>query len=196
MALLAKLKRKLTSENIRDFIQECTWLGGYIARYKGAVLLHVLIGIISIVMALLSSVASKVLIDAVIGFNSGAIGGAAAFMIGMRVGSIVFKSVATQLGASVNIKVQNEIQHELYVRILKTDWQSLENFRSGDLLHRISSDAGMVASGVTNFIPSLLTNLVQFIGAFVIIMSTDPIMALITLVGVPLSGLGSTVLLR
>ena len=31
--------------------------------------------------------------DAVIGFNSGAIGGAAALMIGMRVGSILFKSV-------------------------------------------------------------------------------------------------------
>ena len=196
MSLLEKLKRKLTSENIHDFIQECSWVIKYIVRYKGAVLLHVLIGIIGIMMALMSSVASKILIDAVIGFNSGAIGAAAALMIGMRVGSILFKSVATQFGASVNIKVQNEIQHELYVRILKTDWQSLEQFRSGDLLQRISSDASVVAGGVTNFLPTLLTNLVQFIGAFVIILTADPIMALITLVGVPLTGLGSTVLLR
>ncbi|MBQ7889144.1 MAG: ABC transporter ATP-binding protein [Erysipelotrichaceae bacterium] len=196
MTLVEKLKERFKSENIRDFIQECLWVWKYIVRYKGTVMLHIVMGVVSIVMVLVSSVASKVLIDAVVGFNSGIIVSAAVWMLGMRLGSIGVKSISSHMSASVNIRVQNEIQSEIYRRILRTDWQSLERFRSGDLLHRISSDASTVAGGVTGFLPSLITCSVQFAGAFIIIMSSDPMMAVITLIGVPVTGLCSTFLLR
>lgn len=196
MGLLDRLKTRFSSENIRDFIQECLYVWHYIVVYRHSVLIHLVLGIISIVMVLISSIASKVLIDAVVGFDSSHIVFGACLMMGMRLGSIVFKSVSSYIGASVNIKVQNELQHELYCRILKTDWQSLEGFRSGDLLQRISSDASTVAGGVTSFLPSLICCLIQFVGAFVIILNTDPIMGLIGLIGVPLTGLCYTLLLR
>lgn len=181
---------------IHNLLRECLWVWQYICRYRGTVLIHILLGTLGIVMSLSSSVATKFLIDAVIHRDSGIIGIAAALMLGMRLGNIAMKSVTARIGAILNIRIQNGIQSEIYLRILKTDWQSLENFRNGDLLNRISSDVSTVSGGVTGFVPALISNLVQLAGAFLIVLYYDPVMALITLIGTPLTVLISTFLVR
>ncbi len=190
------VKNKIEDGSFHEWYQECRWVGQYVVRYKTAVALYVVLGIIGIVMSLGSSVASKFLIDAVIGYKSSTIGKAFAVMIGMRIGNIIMRSIASLVGAKVNIRIQNEIQVETYQRILKTDWQSLESFRSGDLLNRLGSDTNTVAGAVTNFIPSLMSNAVQLIGTFVIMMYYDPVMALIAFLSSPLTVACSTILLR
>ena len=190
------IKHKIENGRFRELGRECLWVWQYICRYKGTVLIHLLLGILGIVMSLGSSVASKFLIDAVISFDSGIIGTAAALMLGMRLGNIAMKSITTRIGAVLNIRIQNEIQAEVYNRILKTDWQSLEQFRSGDLLSRISSDTNTVSGGVTGFVPALICDVVQLIGAFLIILQYDVTMALIALVGTPLTILCSSVLMH
>lgn len=196
MKLYRWLKGKIENGRFRDLVRECRWVWQYICRYRTTVIIHVLLGILGILMSLGSSVASKFLIDAVIGYDSGNIGLAAGLMIGMRLGNIAMRSISTRVGAVIDIKVQNEIQGEIFRRILSTDWQSLEQFRSGDLLNRISSDVGTIAGGVTSFIPSLVSCAVQFVGAFLIILYYDPVMAVIALVGVPLTGLCSSLLMH
>ena len=190
------IKEKIENGRFHELWNECLWVWQYIRRYKTTVLVHVLIGILGILMTLGSSVASKFLIDAVISYDSGVIGVAAALMLGMRLGNIVMKSITTRISAVLNIRIQNEIQAEIYQRILHTDWQSLENFRNGDLLNRISSDSNTISGGVTSFVPALVSNIVQMLGAFLIILYYDPIMALIALIGTPLTILCSTVLVQ
>ena len=190
------IKQKIENGRFRELWRECLWVWQYICRYKGTVLIHLLFGILGIAMSLGSSVASKFLIDAVISYDSGIIGTAAALMLGMRLGNIAMKSITTRIGAALNIRIQNEIQGEVYHRILKTDWQSLENFRSGDLLSRISGDTSTVSSGVTGFVPALICDIVQLIGAFLIILQFDTTMALIALIGTPLTILCSSVLMH
>lgn len=196
MGLFRKIQQKIEDGFLEEFLREARWLWRYICRYRAAILIHILLGVLGILMSLGGSVASKYLIDAVTGYDTGTIGLAAALMIGMQLGNIAMKSLASQIGALINIRVQNEIQAEVYNRILATDWESLEQFRSGDLLNRLSSDAGTVAGGVTGFIPSFISSAVQFAGAFGIILYYDPTMALIALLGVPVSVLCSRLLLR
>ena len=117
------IKEKIENGRFRELWNECLWVWQYICRYKASVLIHVLLGVVGILMTLGSSVASKFLIDAVISYDSGIIGTAAALMLGMRLGNIAMKSFATRIGAVLNIRIQNEIQAEIYQRILKTDWQ-------------------------------------------------------------------------
>ena len=191
-----RVKKTIEDGRLRELWRECHWVWQYICRYRGTVLIHLLLGILGILMSLGSSVASKYLIDAVISYDSGIIGTAATLMLGMRLGNIAMKSISTRIGAALNIRIQNEIQAEIYDRILKTDWQSLENFRSGDLLSRISSDSSTVSGGVTGFVPSLICDIVQLIGAFLIILQYDTTMALIALVGTPLTILCSSVLMH
>ena len=189
-------KQKKDEGRLRTLAEECRWIWGYVWRYRGSVLIHILLSMSGIVMSLLGAIASKLLIDAVIGFNSGALGFAVAMTLSVRLAGIAMNVVATRVGAAIGVRIQHEIQRELFHRILTTDWESLEQFRSGDLLNRIGSDASAVSDAVTGFIPTLLSSTVQFIGAFLIILYYDPVMALITLIGVPVTALASRFLLR
>lgn len=190
------IKKRIDNGRFRDLMGEILWVLRYIIRYRSFVAVHLLLGILSIAMTLGSSIASKFLIDAVIRFDSGIIGTAASLMLGTRLAGIALNALSSRIAAAINIRVQNELQAEVYRRILNTDWLSLEGFRSGDLLSRLSSDVGVVSGGVTGFIPQLISSGLQFVGAFAIIMYYDPVMAVIALVGVPLTGLCSTFLIH
>ena len=196
MRLSSKLKQKIGDGTFREMWQEGKWMFQYIRRYRLVVLIHIALGVISTVMGLLSSIGMKRMIDVVTGYYYGGITGAAIYMVGMMIGSIVIGAVASRIAAVINIKVQNGIQAEVYDRMLRTDWESLEQFRSGDLLQRLNGDVGGVASGVTSFLPSFVTGIAQFVGALALILWYDPIMALIALIGAPLGVICSRVLMR
>ena len=84
----------------------------------------------------------------------------------------------------------------MYDRMLRTDWQALKTFRSGDLINRLNGDVGTVANGVTGFLPSFISGMVQFLGSLIIILCNDPVMALIALIGAPIYVLSSRALVR
>ena len=195
MEFLQKVKRKIEEGALEEFAREARWVWGYIRRYRSIVAVHILLGVLGILMGLGTSVASKYLIDAVTGYKTGTIATAAAVMAGMMLGNILMKSMASRIGAAVNIRVQNEIQAEVFACILATDWESLDRYRSGDLLNRLTSDVGAVSSGVNSFIPSLISSGVQFVGALAIMLYFDPTMAVIALLGIPVSAGCSRILL-
>lgn len=66
------------------------------------------------------------------------------------------------ISARINIKVNNEIQAEVYDKILVADWISMKEFHSGDLLNRLNGDVNTVASSILSWIPSLITRSAQF----------------------------------
>lgn len=196
MTLSGKLKQKIGDGGLREMWDETKWMLTYIRRYRFVIMIHILLGIVGTCMSLLSSIGMKRLIDAVTGFRYSNIWGDALYMAGMLVGSAVLSAIAGRIAAIINIRVQNGIQAEIYDRMLRTDWESLESFRSGDLLQRLNGDVGTVASGVTSFLPSFVTGSVQFFGSLVLILFYDPMMALIALIGAPLSVICSRVLVR
>lgn len=145
MAITRKLRQKVCDGSLREMRQEAKWIFAYIRRYRAAVGIHILLGILGTALSLLSSVAMKTLIDVVTGFETGAIWSAAAWMAGLLLGSAAMQAAASRIAAIVDIRVQNGIQAEVYDCILRTDWVSLEQFRSGDLLNRLNTDVGAVA---------------------------------------------------
>lgn len=194
-AMIGRIRQKIKDGTLRELLREAKWVLGYVRRYRAVVAANLLIGVVSTVMSLGTSVASKYLIDAVTGHRAGVIGTAAAAMAGMLVLSIALRSVSARVSARLNVRVQNELQAEVYRSVLGTDWEPLEQFRPGDLLSRLGSDVNTVAGGVTGFAPGLITGLVQFCGALAIILWYDPTMALLALLAVPLSALCSRLLM-
>ena len=146
-------------------------------------------------MSLGSSVASKFLIDAVTGHKADILWKAAVLMAAMMLGGIVLQSISSRIGASVHVKVRNRNQHIVYDRILRAGWEALEPYRSGDLINRINIDVGTVSDGIISFLPNLATVCVRFLGALGIMLYFDPAMALIALLGVPVSMLLSRLLM-
>ena len=196
MTFFHNLKKQFHKEDSQQLKREIRWLLARASRHKGKILAVGLLGLTGALMGLASGVASKYLIDAVTGYGSGMLVRAAVMMALMLLGSLALQGLSSRVGASVHIRVKNELQHVTYGKILRAGWEALEPYRNGDLLNRLNSDVNVVSDGTISFFPALATSLVKFLGAFGIILYYDPSMALIALVGVPVTLALSGVMMR
>ncbi len=168
----------------------------YVRRYWLLIGVYVLLGASGSFLSLGTSVVSRDLVDAVTGVNSMEILRVAVIYVAVGVAQIFINAVKSRLSLKVRLKVTNEIRADIYEQVLRTNWESLAKYRSGDLLYRVNGDAGIVANTILTFLPNVVTTLISFGGAFIVVMRNDPWMALIALLGAPISFLTSRVSAR
>lgn len=184
---IKKIIVRIREGYLKEIYKETVWMYQYVKRYWFSICFYILAGVFGTVMGLGSSVVSKYLIDAVTGVRKDKILLFAVLIIGMTAAGIISNAVISRISARINVVIQNEIQADIFQKILYTEWKELQQFRSGDLLNRLSNDAVQVASSVISWIPNSITKLVQFIGAFAIIFYYDPVMAGIALLSAPVT---------
>lgn len=184
---IKKIIVRIREGYLKEIYKETVWMYQYVKRYWFSICFYILAGVFGTVMGLGSSVVSKYLIDAVTGVRKDKILLFAVLIIGMTAAGIISNAVISRISARINVVIQNEIQADIFEKIIHTEWKELKDFRSGDLLNRLSNDAVQVASSVISWIPNCITKLVQFIGAFWIIFYYDPVMAGIALLGAPVT---------
>lgn len=194
-SMLQKIITRLREGILRDIWHETRWIYSYTARYRGSIALYILLGLLAAAVGLGSGVVSKYLIDAVIGRDSAVLGALIGFYVGFALARIGLNALTKYLGAKVGIRAQNEIREDVFRRFLDMDWQASLAFHSGDLLSRVSGDVATVANSVLGWIPSAITTGVQFLGALAVILYYDPVMALLALIGAPVTVLLSWKLL-
>ena len=187
MGRVKHIIRRIKEGRLKQLVSELLWMYAYVRRYWLLIGAYVLLGASGSVLGLGTSVVSKDLVDAVTGVNSLEIIRVAAVYVGVGVAQIFINAVKSRLSLKVRLKVTNEIRADIYEQVLRTNWESLAKYRSGDLLYRVNGDAGMVANTILTFLPNVVTTLISFGGAFIIVMQNDPWMALIALLGAPIS---------
>jgi len=196
--LISRLKvvKAIRNGKLNRLIEEWLWIGRYMKQYKWQIGLYTLLGIISIVLGLAGSVVSKYLIDAVTGYNTSSGGMIAGLYLGTGFLGIAVSAIINRISTRIQTKVQQEIRADVFHHVMMTDWESIAEFHSGDLLNRATNDAGTISSAILGFVPELITNIIQFAGALCIILYYDQVMALIALGGAPVLVLSSKFLLR
>ena len=187
MGRVKHIIRRIKEGRLKQLMAELLWMYAYVRRYWLLIGAYVLLGASGSVLGLGTSVVSKDLVDAVTGVNSLEIVRVAATYVGVGVAQIFINAVKSRLSLKVRLKVTNEIRADIYEQVLRTNWESLAKYRSGDLLYRVNGDAGMVANTILTFLPNVVTTVISFGGAFIIVMQNDPWMALIALLGAPIS---------
>ena len=196
MEFIKKIIRKIKDGMLQEMYEETKWMYTYAKKYKFQIVFYIFLGVLTTVMGLASSVGSKYLIDAVTGQDSGNIALIALFIVAMGLFSIGINAITTMISARINIKVNNEIQAEVFDKILVADWISMKEFHSGDLLNRLNGDVNTVASSILSWIPSLITRSAQFFGILAIILYYDPTMAVIALGSAPVMLIVSKTLMK
>lgn len=183
--------QRIKEGRLKELTAELLWMYAYVRRYWLLIGCYILLGASGSVLSLGTSVVSKDLVDAITGVNSLEIVRVAGTYVGVGVSQIFINAVKSRLSLKVRLKVTNEIRGDIYEQVLRTNWESLAKFRSGDLLYRVNGDAGMVANTILTFLPNVVTTVISFGGAFIIVVQHDPWMALIALMGAPISFLTS-----
>ena len=196
MSEIKRILQKIREGKLKKLLAELAWMYLYVRRYWLLVGAFVLLGASGSVLGLGTAVVSKHLIDAVTGQSSGSIGWAAALYGGVGISQILISAVRNRLSLKIRLKVNTEIRADIYEKILRTDWASLEHYKTGDFLYRINGDAGMVTNGVLTFLPAVVNTAINFLGAFLIIVREDRAMAVLALVGATISFFSSRYMTR
>lgn len=190
--LLSRMKDGTFSEIIEDW----KWILGYSVRYKGAIAFYVLMGIVSTSFGLVSSVASKYLIDIITGFQTDKLAMLLIIMIGTALFSILFQCLVERVSAKLSVQINNDIQADIFDKVMDADWLSLSRYSNGDILNRFNSDIQTVSSNAISWIPTVIIALYRFVATFCVIWYYDPVMALIALASAPVVLLVSRRMIR
>ncbi len=179
-----------------EIIDDWKWIFSYSARYKGAIVFYVILGIFSTSMGLVSSVASKYMIDIITGHDSSRFGIMVAIMVGSTVFSLIFSSVISRITAKLSIDINNDIQADIFDKIVDADWLSLNQYSNGDILNRFNGDIGTVSGNAISWLPTIIIAVYNFIATFFVILHYDWVMALIALGSAPFMLLMSRFLIK
>ncbi len=199
---------KHLKENIRFFIgrikagrlqemrQQTLWIYQYARHYWMVMIFYTMLGMFGAVVSLVSGLVSRDLVDIITGHESGAVIQTFAIMIGLNIGTTLISQISDYASSYLSMKVDAEIKADIFSKILVTDWESLTNYHTGDLLTRWSSDASNISSGVLNFIPNIIIYSFRFISAFVMVVYHDASFAIFAFLGMPVSLIMSKTLLK
>ncbi len=187
---------KEKSQKLISLKDELLWLFSLSKCYKKEIFAVTVLSVIGTVFSLTTSLCLKYVIDIVTGALNQSILLVALAAVAMLLGSILLSAITSRITTKVNVKIQNELQLQVYGTIFNAQWESLREYRKGDLINRINSDVSLIASGAVSWWPTVITFAAKFIYTFVLIVMNDPIMAAIALMSAPVSALLSRFMIR
>ena len=148
--------------------------------------LNALLGVADVVLSLAQGWAVKHAIDVASGSDRGSIHWAVGIM-----GALILLNFAVNISGVwvrnlLGVRAQNRMQQATLRRILQSEWHSREHFHSGDVLNRLELDVSNVVTFLTETLPSTLSTVLMFVGAFACMYLMDSTLALILVVMIPL----------
>lgn len=187
---------RIKAGRLQEMWKQTLWIYQYAKRYWLVMAFYTLLGMVGTVVSLLSSMVSRDLVDIITGHETGEVIRTFCMMIGLNVGTSFIGQISDYASSYLSMKVDAEIKSDIFGKVLVTDWESLTNYHTGDLLTRWSSDASNISSGVLSFLPNVIVYLFRFISAFAMVVYYDASFAVFAFLGMPVSLLLSKTLMR
>lgn len=166
--------------------QIARWLWRALRGNRLQATLNALIGIFGVVLSLLSVWAMQRAIDTASGAREGSIVWAVGVMAMLILGEFALGISRVWIKNILGIKAQNRMQQQLLARLLRSEWRGREAMHSGDVINRLEQDVRHVVTFLTETLPSTLSTLAMFIGAFIYLLGMDVSLACITVGILPL----------
>lgn len=80
----------------------------------------------------------------------------------------------------LGVKARNRMQQMTLARLLRSEWRGREAMHSGDVINRLETDVNHVVTFLTETLPSTISTIALFIGAFIYLFQMDTWLAIIT----------------
>lgn len=193
---IQKLLNSKEEDSMGQFLDDWKWIFEYSKKYKWAILIYTVFGILSTTLGLGSAVATKYIIDIIVNRSVSQLWVLVFIVVFSSIFSIVFSSVYNRLSVKISIFVNNDIQADVFGKIMDAKWMSLNRYASGDLLNRFSNDVRSVAANAVDWIPNMIIQFYGFVATFVVICYYDVTMALIAFLSAPFLAVSGRYFLR
>lgn len=179
------LIHKFRDGTFREIIDDWKWIFTYTVRYKKAVVFYLILGLLSTTLGLISTVISGKLIDIVTGHRVGDLWFLVLLMVGSSVFSLTFNSIINRISTKLGIFINNDIQGDIFDKIIDADWMEINKYSNGDVLNRFNGDISSVSGNAISWIPTVVISIYQFIATFIVMLKSDIGMAIIAFISAP-----------
>lgn len=165
------------------------WLMQYSKPYMWRIILMMSFSILGTVVSLWMVTISKSIIDEATNGNSflTMIIAYVVLMILMQVVSVV----STLLSQVIIEKFSFGIRKQVYEKIINSSWLDITKFHTGDLMTRLTSDAGNIADGIVGTIPGIIQLFIELAMVFVTLFIYSKVLAILALLVAPVAGFAS-----
>lgn len=138
------------------------------------------IGLVGVVLSLLTVWAMQRTLDIAQGVRDGNLYWAVAIMALIILCEFAVGISRVWIRNILGVKAQNRMQQQMLARLLRSEWRGREAMHSGDVINRLETDVQHVVTFLTETLPSILSTLAMFIGAFVYLLQMDVWLAFVT----------------
>ena len=179
-----------------EILDDWRWILSYSKKYKGAIVFYTLLGILSTTLGLVSSVASKYLIDIITGYQTSKLWIMIVITLGSAAFSLIIGSLLNRFTTKLSIYINNDIQADIFDKIMDASWLSISKYSHGDVLNRFSNDVKTVSSNAISWLPTIIIAVYNFFATFFVIWHYSKVMALLAFTTAPVMLLMSKYLLK
>ncbi len=173
---------------LKDFIPHNKYSATQIMRWlwkvwKGNRLqatLNATIGLLGVVVSLTTVWAMQRAIDIGSGAQQGSVYGAVGIMAALILCEFAIGIARVWIKNILGVKARNRMQQLTLARLLRSEWRGREAMHTGDVINRLETDVNHVVTFLTETLPSTISTLAMFIGAFFYLLQMDAWLAVIT----------------
>lgn len=184
--MFAKLKRLFEIPDNHFTAKEIfRWLWKVLQGNRLQAVLNATIGLLGVGLGLSSVWAMQRAIDIASGALDGSLYVAVGVMAALILGEFAVGISRVWVRNILGVKAQNRMQQRVLARLLRSEWRGREAMHSGDIINRLEQDVKTVVTFLTETLPSTVSTVAMFVGAFFYLFQMDTWLAITTVAILP-----------
>lgn len=184
--MFAKLKRLFEIPDNHFTAKEIfRWLWRVLQGNRLQAVLNATIGLFGVALGLASVWAMQRAIDIASGMLAGSLYIAVGVMAALILGEFAVGISRVWVRNILGVKAQNRMQQRVLARLLRSEWRGREAMHSGDIINRLEQDVKTVVTFLTETLPSTVSTVAMFVGAFFYLFQMDTWLAITTVAILP-----------
>lgn len=173
----------------RNQARYLAWLIQYSKPYIPRIGLLMLIDVVVSVLATYMAVINKKIVDGAT--NGATIKASLVIYTLIMLSTLLFDVITTMLSVTLDEKFSFGIRKQIYEQIIHSHWMDVKKYHTGDLMTRLTSDAGNVANGIIYVIPTIIKLIVELLITFCTLFYYQPQLAMFALLLGPIAAISS-----
>lgn len=191
------------NEKAKDFKGTLSRLSKYLKPYRVGLIVVMLAAITSVIFSIVSpKVMAKItnelfrpIQELMMGVKNptpidfGFIWKIILILIGLYVLSSLFSYIQQYIMAGISQKVVYDLREEIDQKLAKLPLKFFDSHTNGELLSRFTNDVDNISATLQQSITQVITSVTTIVGVLIMMLSISPLLTLISLVVLPLSGI-------
>ena len=182
-----KIKELLQLPDNKYSVRDITrWLWAALQGNRLQATLNAAVGLLGVVLGLSSVWAMQRAIDIASGAREGSLYLAVGIMAALILGEFAVGISRVWIKNILGVKAQNRMQQRLLARLLRSEWRGRKAMHSGDIINRLEQDVKTIVTFLTETLPSTISTITMFVGAFIYLLQMDTWLAITTVAILPI----------